>query len=46
MDSQDRENYLFRSFASAIFKDIQKYVSEHQSEYEEWLKIQEKIESN
>ena len=34
-----------RQFARAIYHDISKYLSEHQEEYELWLKKQQQEES-
>jgi hypothetical protein len=39
------EDEVFRSFAYSLFKDIQIYVAEHQSEYEEWVQGQKEGES-
>lgn len=31
---------LAKSFARSFYKDVQKYVAEHQKEFEEWQKEQ------
>jgi len=39
------DDEVLRSFAYSLFKDIQIYVAEHQSEYEEWLQRQQEVKS-
>jgi hypothetical protein len=42
MKDKEIDNQVVFNFTNLIFRDVQEYISDHQSEFQEWL-IKEKL---